>query len=99
MPIRLSPRVASATRALALVLALGAVAGCASSAPRPPVRPPAPPSGLTPTACERSALLTGQPPDVTSPAAAAENLRWGELAPESCAEVGRLDDRLPGLGR
>jgi hypothetical protein len=52
-----------------------------------------------PTACERSALLTGKPPDVSSPAAAAENLRWGALAPESCPDVGRLDDSPPGTRR
>jgi hypothetical protein len=97
--LRLSLRVASASQALAVALALGVVAGCASPASRPTARPPAPPSGLTPTACERNALLTGQPPDVSSPAAAAENLRWGELAPESCPDVGRLDDRPPGFRR
>lgn len=86
-------------RALALTLALCAAGGCVATAPRATARPPAPPSGLTPTACERNALLTGKPPDVDSPAAAAENLRWGVLAPESCPDVNRLDDRAPGRGR
>ena len=85
--------------ALALTLALCAAGDCAAASPRATARPPAPPSGLTPTACERSALLTGKPPDVDSPAAAAENLRWGVLAPESCPDVNRLDDRAPGRGR
>ena len=43
--------------------------------------------------------MTGQAPDVTSPAAAAENLRWGALAPESCPEPGRLDMGPPGARR
>jgi hypothetical protein len=77
---------------------LVALAGCASATPRAPLRPPAP-SGLTPTACERYALLTGKAPEVSSPAAAAENLRWGVLAPESCPDAARLDDSPPGLRR
>jgi hypothetical protein len=97
--LHLPPGVACAARALAGTLALCAVAGCASTAPRAPARGPAAPAGLTPTACERSALLTGKPPDVSSPAAAAENLRWGALAPESCPDVGRLDDSPPGTRR
>lgn len=82
---------------LGLSLAVGLLAGCASAVARP--APPAPREGLVPTACERSALMTGQPPDVTSPEAAAENLRWGALAPESCPEPGRLDASPPGTRR
>ena len=62
------------------------LAACAS------VTPGAPPKGLTPTACEKRALMTGEAPDVTSPEAVAESLRWGEFAPETCPEAaGRLD--------
>ena len=43
--------------------------------------------------------MTGQAPDVTSPEAGAENLRWGALAPESCPEPGRLDTSPPGTRR
>ncbi len=43
--------------------------------------------------------MTGKAPDVDSPAAAAENLRWGALAPESCPDAGRLDDSPPGARR
>ncbi|HEV3345476.1 MAG TPA: hypothetical protein VHC93_00215 [Methylomirabilota bacterium] len=43
--------------------------------------------------------MTGQVPDVSSPEAAAENLRWGVLAPETCPEPGRLDDSPPGTRR
>ena len=98
VPRRFPPGALSTARALCVAALLVAAAGCVSPAPRAPARPPAP-SGLTPTACERYALLTGKPPDVGSPAAAAENLRWGELAPESCPDAGRLDDSPPGLRR
>ncbi|HJV59011.1 MAG TPA: hypothetical protein VJ971_23675 [Methylomirabilota bacterium] len=80
------------TRGFPLAVAL--LAGCTTAAPRPAL-----PERLVPTACERSALMTGQAPDVTSPAAAAENLRWGALAPESCPEPGRLDMGPPGARR
>jgi len=84
-------------RRLALLLAAGLLAGCATaSVPR---RVPAPAERFAPTACERSALMTGQAPDVSSPEAAAENLRWGALAPESCPEPGRLDASPPGTRR
>ena len=79
---------------LGVPLAVGLLAGCATAVPRP-----APPERLVPTACERSALMTGQAPDVTSPEAAAEGLRWGALAPESCPEPGRLDASPPGTRR
>lgn len=82
------------TWTLAVALAVALLAGCAAAAPRP-----APPDRLVPTACERSALMTGQAPDVTSPEAAAENLRWGALAPESCPEPGRLDTAPSGPWR
>jgi hypothetical protein len=82
-------------RMLGFPLAVGLLAGCATAVPRPV--PPA--GGLVPTACERSALMTGQAPDVTSPEAAAENLRWGALAPESCPEPGQLDASPPGTRR
>jgi hypothetical protein len=98
VPRRFPPGAASAARALRVAALLLAAAGCASPAPRAAVPPPAP-SGLTPTACERYALLTGKPPDVGSPAAAAENLRWGALSPESCPDAGRLDDSPPGMRR
>jgi len=48
----------------------------------------------------RSDVVDGvQAPDVTSPEAAAEGLRWGALAPESCPEPGRLDASPPGTRR
>jgi len=81
-------------RMLGFPLAVGLLAGCATAVPRP-----VPPAGLVPTACERSALMTGQAPDVSSPEAAAENLRWGALAPESCPEPRRLDASPPGTRR
>ena len=81
-------------RMLGFPLAVGLLAGCATAVPRP-----VPPAGLVPTACERSALMTGQAPDVSSLEAAAENLRWGALAPESCPEPGRLDASPPGTRR
>ena len=72
--------------ALVVTLVAGLLAGCAS------VSPGAPPKRLTPTACEKSALMKGQAPDVTSPEAVAESLRWGALAPETCPDAaGRLD--------
>ena len=84
-------------RILRLPLAVGLLAGCATTMTRP--APPAPRAGLVPTACERAALMTGQAPDVTSPEAGAENLRWGALAPESCPEPWRLDASPPGTRR
>ena len=81
-------------RMLGFPLAVGLLAGCATAVPRP-----VPPAGLVPTACERSALMSGQEPDVTSPEAVAEGLRWGALAPETCPEPGRLDERPPGIRR
>lgn len=69
-------------------LAVGLLTGCATTTT---VSPMPPPGRFTPTACERSALMTGQPPDVTSATAVAEGLRWGALAPETCPEPGRLD--------
>ena len=84
-------------RMLGFPLAVGLLAGCATAVPRP--APPPTAGGLVPTACERSALMTGQAPDVTSPEAGAENLRWGALAPESCPEPGRLDASPPGTRR
>jgi hypothetical protein len=82
------------TWTLAVSLAVALLAACAAPAGRP-----VPPDRLVPTACERSALMTGQAPDVTSPEAAAENLRWGGLAPESCPEPGRLDAGPSGARR
>jgi hypothetical protein len=36
--------------------------------------------------------MSGQAPDLTSPEAVAEGMRWGPLAPESCPDrAGRLD--------
>lgn len=81
-------------RTLAVPLAIGLLAGCAPAvAPRPA------PEKLTPTACERSALMSGRAPDVSSPEAVAEGLRWGVLAPETCPEPGRLDFDPPGRSR
>ena len=72
-------------------LAISVLGGCASAAaPRPS------PGALAPTACERSALMSGRAPDVSSPEAVAEGLRWGVLAPETCPEPGRLDLDPPG---
>ena len=67
-------------------LAIGLLGGCATAAAPGPS-----PGALAPTACERSALMSGRPPDVSSPEAVAEGLRWGMLAPETCPEPGRLD--------
>ena len=69
------------------------LAGCVSAAP--PSRPPE--AKLTPTACEKRALMTGQPPDLVGVEAVANDMRWGLLAPESCPEAGgRLDGGLAG---
>jgi len=44
--------------------------------------------------------MTGQAPDVASPEAVAQGLRWGVLAPESCPEdAGRLNLGAPWDGR
>jgi hypothetical protein len=41
--------------------------------------------------------MTGQAPDPAGVEAVAEGMRWGLLAPESCAEAGgRLDGGLAG---
>lgn len=79
-----------AGRLLALAAAL--LVGCATAAP--PSRPLAPPrEGLTPTACEKRALMTGRSPDPAAVETVSEGLRWGVLAPESCStEGGRLRD-------
>ena len=78
-------------RTLVVSLAIGLLGGCATAAaPRPS------PGTLVPTACERSALVSGRAPDLTSPEAVAEDLRWGVLAPETCPEPGRLDVAPPG---
>ena len=67
------------------VLTAGLVAGCASAAPAL-----LPSDRLTPTACEKRALMTGQAPDVAGVAAVVEGLFL--LAPESCPDAGgRLD--------
>jgi hypothetical protein len=73
-------------RMLGVPLAMGLLAGCATT-----VSPGPAPERLAPTACERRTLMTGQAPDVSSPEAVAEGLRWGVLAPETCPEPGRLD--------
>jgi hypothetical protein len=80
-------------RALEVLLVAWLVAGCGA------VTPTTLPQRLTPTACEKRALMTGQAPDVVSPEAMAESLRWGVLAPETCPDAaGRLS--LPsGRGR
>jgi len=73
-----------------VALTAGLLAGCASAVPALPS------DRLTPTACEKRALMTGRAPDVTGVAAVAEGLFWGLLAPESCPEAGgRLDGGLP----
>jgi hypothetical protein len=78
-------------RMLGVPLAIGLLAGCATAvAPRPS------PERLAPTACERSTLMSGRAPDLSSPEAVAEGLRWGVLAPETCPEPGRLDVDPPG---
>jgi len=62
------------------------LAGCASVAPAASAR------GLTATACEKSAFMTGLVPDTSDPRVIAESLMWGILAPESCPDAaGRLD--------
>jgi len=78
------------SRLLPLVAAL--LVGCATV---PPSRAPGPPRDrpLTPTACEKRALMTGQAPDPAALETVTEGLRWGVLAPESCpTEGGRLRD-------
>jgi hypothetical protein len=73
----------------AVLVLVGLLAGCASA---PPPRPPLPPSGSVPTACEKRAFMTGKAPDPDSRQTVADGLRWGLLAPESCADGGgRLD--------
>ena len=65
-------------------LTAGLVAGCASAAPALPA------DRLTPTACEKRALMTGQAPDLAGVAAVVAGLFL--LAPESCPDAGgRLD--------
>jgi hypothetical protein len=67
-----------------LALTAGLLAGCASAAPALPS------DRLTPTVCEKRALMTGQAPDRTGVAAVVEGLFL--LAPESCPDAGgRLD--------
>ena len=71
-------------RWLLLALTAALPAGCASAAPALPS------DRLTPTACEKRALMTGQAPDGTGVAAVVEGLFL--LAPESCPDAGgRLD--------
>lgn len=72
------------------------LAACATVAPDPPATPP---RGLTATACEKNALMTGQASDVISPESVAEDLRWGELAPETCSEAATRLDGGPASGR
>ena len=57
------------------------LAGCAPTVARPPDR-------LAPTACEKRALMMGEPPDLTSVGAVAEGMFWGQLAPETCPDAG-----------
>lgn len=67
-----------------VALTAGLLAGCASAAPALPS------DRLTPTACEKRALMTGQAPDWTGVEAVVQGLFL--LAPESCPEAGgRLD--------
>jgi len=81
-------------RGLGVLLAVWLLAACATATPRMP------PGRLSPTACEKRALMTGQAPDVASPEAVAQGLRWGVLAPESCPEdAGRLNLGAPWDGR
>jgi hypothetical protein len=72
------------TRVVGALLVVWLMAACTSApvAPSPPLR------GLTPTACEKRALMTGQVPDDMTPEAVAESLPWGALAPETCPEAG-----------
>jgi len=74
------------TRAFGILPVVWLIAACTSA----PValRPPAPPPGLMPTACEKRALMTGQAADDVSPKALAESLPWGPLAPETCPDAG-----------
>jgi hypothetical protein len=45
-----------------------------------------------PTACEKRAFMIGKAPDPDALQTVADGLRWGLLAPESCADAGgRLD--------
>jgi hypothetical protein len=78
-------------RVLGVLPVVWLIAAC-TSAPVTPVTPARPPRGLTPTACEKRALMTGQASDGMSPEAVAESLPWGALAPETCPEAaGRLN--------
>jgi hypothetical protein len=72
------------TRVVGVLAVVWLIAACTSApmAPSPPAR------GLTPTACEKRALMTGQVADDMSPKAVAESLPWGALAPETCPEAG-----------
>lgn len=82
-------------RGLGVLLVVWLLAACATATPSM-----LPPGRLTPTACEKRALMTGQAPDVASPEAVAQGLRWGALAPESCPEdAGRLNLGPPWDGR
>ncbi len=74
------------TRVFGVLAVVWLIAACAS-APAP-LRPPASPPGLMPTACEKRALMTGQVADDVSPAAVAASLPWGTLAPETCPDAG-----------
>jgi hypothetical protein len=71
-------------RWLLLALTAALPAGCAAATPALLS------DRLTPTACEKRALMTGQAPDDTGVAAVVEGLFL--LAPESCPDAGgRLD--------
>ena len=71
-------------RVLGVLPVVWLIAACIS----PPVAPSPPPRRLAPTACEKRALMTGQVADTASPAAVAESLPWGALAPETCPAAG-----------
>jgi hypothetical protein len=83
------------TRVVGVLPVVWMMVACTSA----PVAPSPPPPGLTPTACEKRALMTGQVPDVVSPQAVAENLPWGALAPETCPEAGGRLNLGPPWGR
>lgn len=71
-------------RVLGVLPVVGLIAACASA----PVAPGPPPPALQPTACEKRALMTGEVAETRSPAAVAESLPWGALAPETCPDAG-----------
>jgi hypothetical protein len=77
-----------AARVGLLSLTATLLTGCTTTALPPPAA-----ERLTPTACEKRALWTGQAPDLAAVAAVADAMWWGLLAPETCPDAGGHLDR------